>query len=141
LGKGATDFSPPAAIGIPAVLLGTGALFSALLLLWSVFFEFIWIRKKRGIAAGATVDSGTYSLCRHPGFWWLAFLAVFLGILRGIERYYITIILMIALDFLLVFIQDRYVFPRVFPDYLEYRKKVPFLVPRPRRGRTEPNGD
>ena len=119
----------PAFTGIPAFILAAGAIAGASLLLWSVFLEFGWIRKKRKLRPEAIVDSGTYGLCRHPGFWWLTLLVVCLGLLKGVERYYITMILMTALDFLLVFVQDRFIFPRVFPGYEEYRKRVPFLIP------------
>ena len=91
--------------------------------------EFIWVRWKRKLAPAVTVDSGTYGLCRHPGFWWLSFLVIFLNLLRGVRLYSIAMILMIALDLVLVFVQDRYIFPRVLPGYEEYRKRVPFLIP------------
>ena len=118
-----------AVTGIPALLLAAGAILSALLLIWSVFLEFSWVRRKRKLAPEATVDSGTYGLCRHPGFWWLSFLVIFLNLLRGVRLYSIATILMIALDFVLVFVQDRYIFPRILPGYEEYRKRVPFLIP------------
>ncbi|MCX7027317.1 MAG: hypothetical protein NT061_07535 [Spirochaetes bacterium] len=121
----------PRLMGSAAVLvLGIAAIISALLLLWSVFIEIEWIRKKRRFGPEIIIDSGTYGLCRHPGFWWLSFLVLFLGILGGFKRYFLSMILLVGLDFLLVFIQDRYVFPKVFKGYKEYQKKVPFLIPR-----------
>jgi protein-S-isoprenylcysteine O-methyltransferase Ste14 len=129
-GNREADLGIQGVTGIPAVLLWTGAASSALLLLWSVFFEFLWIRKKRGLGPDATVDAGTYGICRHPGFWWLSFLVVFIGILRDLKSHLVPVILLIGLDFLLVLLQDQYVFPRVFPGYKQYREKVPFLIPR-----------
>jgi len=129
-GNGEADLVFRGPVGIPAVLLWIGAILSALLLVWSVFLEFIWIRKKRGLGPDATVDSGTYGMCRHPGFWWLSFLVICIGVLRNLKSNFIPVILLVGLDFLLVLLQDQYVFPRVFPGYKQYREKVPFLIPR-----------
>jgi len=105
------------------------AAISSCLLFWSVFLEIGIIRKKRGLKSSDIVVSGTYSLCRHPGFWWFAFLILSVGLLRGLSAYPIPIFLMIILDFLLILVQDRYTFPKVFHGYDDYKKSVPFLIP------------
>ena len=117
---------------IPSVFLILTSAASASLLLWSVFFEIPGAGKRRGLSPSEVYDKGTYSLCRHPGFWWFSFLALSLGLLKGIFAYSLTIFLMIVLDLLLIFIQDRYTFPKIFGGYGEYKKRVPFLFPRPR---------
>lgn len=106
------------------------ALVSALLLIWSVFFEISYHRRRLGIDLRGTVKSGSYGLCRHPGFWWLSFFSLSVAILRGLDLYIFSISLMIGLDLLLIVIQDKYVFPRLFTGYDAYRKEIPFLVPR-----------
>lgn len=103
---------------------------SSALLLWSVFLEIHIAKRKRGLGADDVVSSGTYRWCRHPGFWWFAILVIAIGVLRGFSGYFMTIFLLIAMDLLLIFIQDRYTFPKMFRGYDEYRKKVPFLFPR-----------
>lgn len=111
------------------LFLGAAILFG-ILLLWSVFFEFISERKKHGIPEDGLVTTGSYRFCRHPGFWWFALFSISFGVLRGISAHFVTIFLMNSLNLLLIFIQDRYIFPKVFQGYDEYKKQVPFLVPR-----------
>jgi len=110
------------------------SLISATLLAWSVFLEIPAERKRLGLGRGDLVSSGTYRLCRHPGFWWLCVLAICTATLKGFQSHSFFAFLMIGLDFLLVYIQDKYTFPRVFTGYSEYRKHVPFLIPRIRTG-------
>lgn len=114
----------------PSLLFLGTAIFSGILLLWSVFFEFDIERKKHDIPENGLVTTGSYRFCRHPGFWWFALFSLSLGFLRGISAYFFTILLMNLMNLLLIFIQDRYIFPKVFQGYDEYRKQVPFLVPR-----------
>lgn len=130
----ATDASPPLGLeGAPMLLLSVTAVISCALLLWSVFFEFLWVRKRRGLDPGELVDSGTYRFCRHPGFWWFALFAFSLAALRGHVEYFIAASLATGLDFLLIFVQDRFVFPRLFVGYDTYRDMVPFLIPKLRK--------
>lgn len=109
--------------------LGAAILFG-ILLIWSVFFEFSIERKKHGIPGNGLVTTGSYQFCRHPGFWWFALFSLSIGVMRGISAHFFTILLMNSMNLLLIFIQDRYIFPKVFQGYNEYRKQVPFLVPR-----------
>lgn len=117
-----------------SLLLILTALASFALLLWSVFFELALAGRKGKIKPGEIYSGGSYGLCRHPGFWWFCLLAASLGILRGFRENFFTIFLMIGLDLLLIFIQDRYTFPKVFHGYCEYKKNVPFLFPGMKKG-------
>jgi protein-S-isoprenylcysteine O-methyltransferase Ste14 len=110
------------------------AAISGALLIWSVFIEIGATRKSRQLSPNATVDTGSYGVCRHPGFWWYALLALSLSAWRGLDTYLFPAIFMIALDFILVLIQDVYIFPNIFPGYDDYKKSVPFLIPRRKRG-------
>lgn len=110
------------------------ALLSFALLLWSVFFELALAGKKGKIKPGEPYSGGSYALCRHPGFWWFCILALSIGGLRGFSENFFTISLMIGFDLLLIFIQDRYTFPKVFHGYDDYKKKVPFLFPGMKKG-------
>lgn len=100
------------------------------MLAWTVFFEIGRIRKRRGLAADQFVSEGSYGRCRHPGFWWFVVLALSLGFLKPYASHFITIFVMIILDLALICVQDYFVFPKLFVGYNEYRKLVPFLVPR-----------
>ena len=106
------------------------ALIFGSLLVWSVFLEIPAALKRRAIAPGETYASGSYSLCRHPGFWWLAFFLLALGLYKNYSAYFVEISLIITLNLLLTYLQDHYIFPKVFRGYEEYRKAVPFLLPK-----------
>ncbi|HWR12576.1 MAG TPA: hypothetical protein VN445_12205 [Rectinemataceae bacterium] len=119
-----------------SALLVAVALASFTLLLWSVFFELEIAKRKGTLSPAKTYSGGTYGLCRHPGFWWFSFLVASIGALRGFRSNFFTIFIMIGLDLLLIFIQDCYTFPKVFRGYEDYKKSVPFLMPRMRKGRS-----
>jgi len=112
---------------------------SSILLFWSVFLEIGIIRKKLGLVSSDIVSSGTYGLCRHPGFWWLTFLVLAIGALKGLNAYFAPVSMTIFLDLLLILFQDRYTFPKVFPRYDDYKESVPFLLPGRRPGRLTRN--
>lgn len=118
----------PSPLGAALLVLIIAA--SSFLLFWSVFLEIGIAKRRLGLGPKSIVSTGTYHWCRHPGFWWFASLMIAIGALRGFSAYYLTILLLIALNLLLILIQDRYTFPTVFCGYEEYRKNVPFLIPR-----------
>jgi len=105
------------------------ALGSGVMLVWTVFFELALGRKKLQAEKTDAVSWGSYGICRHPGFWWLALYMLSMGIVRGFSPSVVPAFLVIFFNFLLVEVQDRYSFPRIFKDYEAYRKKVPFLIP------------
>ena len=79
--------------------------------------------------------TGVYGWCRHPGIWWFFGLFVCLGMAAGGgERMWLGLVLS-GLNLLYAWYQDRWIFVREFSDYEDYRKEVPFLVPRLVRGR------
>ncbi|MDP2791226.1 MAG: hypothetical protein Q8O15_05650 [Rectinemataceae bacterium] len=132
-GIGLWAFSTPSAVdlgSLPGIAFIAVAAASSALLLWSVFFEIGIERKKRGLGAADVIQSGSYDLCRHPGFWWFAFLISDLGLLKGFFDHFLTVLIMIGLDLLLIIVQDSYTFPKVFKGYNDYKKRVPFLIPR-----------
>lgn len=106
------------------------ALGSALMLLWTVFFELALGKKNRKAKEKDTVSWGSYGICRHPGFWWLALYVLSLGVIRGFVSTIFSSLLVLFFNFLLIAVQDRYSFPRLFNGYEAYRKTVPFLIPK-----------
>ncbi|MCE5255733.1 MAG: hypothetical protein LLF89_02675 [Spirochaetaceae bacterium] len=129
----------PFGVILPA-LLWIAACVSLGMLAWTVFIEIGLIRKKRGLAPNQLVSEGSYGRCRHPGFWWFVSLALALGLLRSFASYLITIFVMIMLDLSLIYVQDNFVFPKLFAGYDEYRRQVPFLIPH-RGGKRQPADD
>ena len=122
---------PPAAAAFAAA-----AALAAGLLAWSVFFELGAERRKRGLGASEAVRTGTYRFCRHPGFWWYAILVAALAAMRAVPSAFATAALLAALDFILVLEQDLLTFPKVLSGYDDYKRAVPFLLPRLRRAKS-----
>ncbi|MDD3822457.1 MAG: hypothetical protein PHN93_01725 [Sphaerochaetaceae bacterium] len=95
----------------------------AALLIYSVFIEI----PLSGSANGALFRGGTYRLSRHPGFLW------YTGINLLVSLYFweIPILLLCTgltlCNLLLITVEDLFLFPKIFPDYKEYRKETPFL--------------
>jgi len=75
------------------------------------------------------VKTGLYALVRHPGILWFP---LFMLSLIPISRSSLLLIaapIYIALDIVLVYIQDKFVFGRMFEGYDSYRQETPMLLP------------
>jgi protein-S-isoprenylcysteine O-methyltransferase Ste14 len=82
------------------------------------------------------VTDGTYSLCRHPMFlgYGLASLGVvFLCRSWGMTAVTWPVMILLQVRFLLG--EERILARRFGPDWESYRRRVPFLIPRPCRPR------
>lgn len=77
----------------------------------------------------ALVQSGTYALCRHPGFLWILFFLLGLVLLFNRSGLVELALCWAVMDLVLVGIQDQVVFPRLFVGYSQYQRKTPFIVP------------
>ena len=103
---------------------------SFLLLVYSLFLEIPF--RQTSLAAGVgdkLVTTGTYALARHPGVLWLGlFMLALLWVSRS-RWLLIAAPLWLALDVLLVWVQDRFYFPRMFPGYAQYQYETPMLIP------------
>jgi len=107
--------------------------FSLAMLVWSLFVNLPF--RKTYIASGVgdrLVTTGLYALVRHPGVHWfsLALVAVVL-ITRSIQML-AAVPVFIALDVMLVIVQDRWFFTRMFRDYPNYQRITPMLIPNRR---------
>ncbi len=124
-------------LGLPAWLKYPGWVLTILggsLLIYSVFIEIpLTLRQRQlslsGYSAPTLVQTGTYALCRHPGFWWLIFLLA--GQIMALQSSSVAQLafVWIVLNLTLVTLQDRYIFPGRFLDYGDYQAITPFLVP------------
>ena len=123
-------------IAVPAWLnwLGWGMLAFALpMLIHSLFIGLPF--RNTYIKAGTSdrlVTTGPYSLTRHPGVIWFTVIMLSLIPVSGSGLMLIAAPVFIGLDILLVFIQDRYVFGRMFEGYESYRRNTPMLIPNRR---------
>jgi len=75
------------------------------------------------------VETGTYALSRHPGVLWFFGAAVSMIALHPSYLTVLAAIIWTTLDVLLVWIEDRYIFPKSIPGYEKYKTTVPFLLP------------
>lgn len=75
------------------------------------------------------ITTGLYSLVRHPGVIWYAALMISLLLASQSTLLLIAAPMWILLDVILVIIQDKYVFGRMFTGYAQYQKETPMLLP------------
>ncbi len=129
-------FSAPDRLSFPPALRIAGAILCVLFFMLWIFSLFLEIpfRLTYGAERGkrSVVTTGTYALARHPGVIWFFFLHACLVLMSGSRLLLAAVPFWTGMNVLLVFVEDRVFFPRTFGDsYLEYRRRVPFLVPNP----------
>ncbi len=124
---------PTSAQGLPEVvraMLLILALLGGTLLAWTTFLEIPTGLAKFRIAPGHVYTLGSYSRCRHPGFWWFLLFSASLTAWEGGKLGFARFFMANALNLLLILLQDKYTFPLQFVNYREYTAAVPFLIPR-----------
>lgn len=100
------------------------------LLVYSLFLELPFVNtygKKEH--SNALVDTGTYALCRHPGVIWFGFVFLFFFFLTGAKLIIPAGMIWTGFDVLHVHIQEKMFFPKMFPDYIQYKNNTPMLIP------------
>lgn len=89
--------------------------------------------RKAWISRGHTnrlMSSGTYSASRHPGVLWASVWIPAAAVASGSKDLLVWCPMIIAGDIVYVWIEDRFILPRVFgQEYREYQQRVPFLLP------------
>ena len=78
--------------------------------------------------------AGAYGRCRHPGIWWFFGCFTCLGLACGGWDRLLLCLGLSALNLGYAWYQDRLIFVKEFSDYEDYRKTVPFLIPKMRKG-------
>jgi len=111
--------------------LGWGLLtLSLFLLIYSLFINLPF--HKTYIATGVSdklITTGLYALVRHP---WIHCFTLFMLSLILVSKSSLLLIaapIFILLNILLVVIQDKFFFGRMFAGYDRYRKETPMLLP------------
>lgn len=118
----------------PARLIPGGlfALCFLLLLAYTLFFALPFeATYVQGLEGRRVCRTGVYALCRHPGVLWYAGFAFSLFWALGGAPLLALAVSGTVFDLLYVTFQDVWTFPKTFCDYEEYRREVPFLIPRP----------
>jgi protein-S-isoprenylcysteine O-methyltransferase Ste14 len=114
------------AASVISTVLGGGFL---LLLFYSLFVEIPLKGTYSGGDGRRVFSSGTYGFIRHPGFLWFVGFQVCLMVIFRRSDIYLFSCVTILLNFGLILVEDVWIFPRLFEDYTEYKRKVPFLIP------------
>lgn len=100
-----------------------------LLLLYSLFGSFsvkdAYVTQNSG---RQVYDKGFYASCRHPGVWFFAGLYIALHYAAALPLSDAG--LYIAMNLILAAVEDIYFFPRSIGGYGEYKKRVPFMIPK-----------
>ncbi len=128
--------SSPGELNIPHVLSIAGWVLlpiSSFLLAYSLLLDLPpgQTYSKRG-SPGHLVASGTYALVRHPGvLWYVLLMAPLVMATRSVTLLWAAPVWCL-MDVSYAVLQDRVLFPRMFPGYSEYRKQVPMLFPTSR---------
>ncbi len=111
--------------------LGVGLLVVSLCLL--VYSLFIEIPFRSTYAQDGTsnklITTGTYALARHPGVLWLALVYISLALLFPSTTLFIAVTVWLIMDVIIVTLQDKLSFPKMFRAYREYQLKTPFIIP------------
>jgi len=114
--------------------LGWGLLtLSLFLLIYSLFINLPF--RKTYIATGVgdkLITTGLYALVRHPGVIWFILFMLSLILVSKSSLLLIAAPIFIVLDILLVTIQDKFFFIRMFAGYESYRWETPMLMPNRR---------
>ncbi len=104
------------------------AVFFMALLIYSVFIE-VGGNTYKKIAEPRLVTNGTYSLVRHPGVIWLFLAIFFLAVFEENSYLLITAFAWTFTNTLYVVFQEKFVLVRIFPNYSEYIKTTPMIIP------------
>jgi steroid 5-alpha reductase family enzyme len=111
-------------IGIPMMILGIG------MMVYSTLIEIpLASLRSPPLYIKDVYQKGTYALCRHPGFlWMLIYLIGFVLVYNLVSAAELAIYWM-ALELMVIIVQDQVIFPRQFPSYRTYQLTTPFILP------------
>ncbi len=120
---------------LTAVLLGAACISGAAMIV-SLFFSLPKGTYTRPGEVRRVYCHKMYALCRHPGvFWYCVFLGTLFLAMPGREMA-VLFALLCAGNVLYMLIQDVWSFPKLFSDYLDYKRTVPMFVPSRRSVKT-----
>ncbi|MFC2072917.1 methyltransferase family protein [Chloroflexota bacterium] len=103
---------------------------SLFLLIYSLFINLPF--RKTYIATGIgdkLIRTGLYALVRHPGVLWFILFLFSLILVSRSSLLLIAAPIFVLLDIVLVIVQDKFFFVRMFAGYESYQRETPMLVP------------
>lgn len=114
--------------------LGWGLLtLSFFLLIYSLFVNLPF--RKTYIASGVSdrlIKTGLYALVRHPWIHCFTLTLLSLVLVSRSSLLLIAVPIWVLVNIVLVIIQDKYLFGKMFPGYNSYRRETPMLLPNQR---------
>ncbi len=96
----------------------------ALLLIYSVMIETALFSD----STGKLYQGGTYRISRHPGFIWYTMINGLVLIYYWNYRITMLCIGLTLCNLILIAVEDRIFFPKMFAEYEEYKKHTPFFL-------------
>jgi protein-S-isoprenylcysteine O-methyltransferase Ste14 len=106
---------------------------SILVFLYALFINLPF--RKTYVATGVgdkLVKTGLYALARHPGAIWFILFMLSSILVSKSSLMFVAAPIYIVLNTMLVVIQDKFFFPRMFTGYDIYQQETPMLVPNRR---------
>jgi len=107
----------------------TLALASAALMAKALFFSLPPNAYAASVQIRCTYARGMYALCRHPGVLWYCLMFASLAIMLRTPAATAGCCILCIGDIAYMVFQDVWSFPRIFCDYAEYQRNVPFFLP------------
>ncbi len=104
----------------------------------SIFLSALFINlpfRKTYIETGVgdkLIKTGLYSLARHPGAMWFILVMASLVLISQSKLMLIAAPIFMVMNTLLVIIQDKVFFTKMFEGYDQYQKETPMLLPNRR---------
>jgi len=103
------------------------------MLIYSLFLEIPFAKTYMRSGCGdQLITTGTYALSRHPGVMWLALFLLGLLLATRSRLLLVAAPIWLAADALYVWVEEKLYLEKAFPDYEEYQRETPMLLPTPR---------
>lgn len=99
------------------------------LLVYTLFFALPFVETYFSFDQTKAVRTGMYGLSRHIGVLWFILMYACLSLLFKDHAFTLFAVISSLMNLGYIIIQDNYTFIRIFCDYQEYKKEVPFLIP------------
>lgn len=103
---------------------------SLLMLIYPLFINLPFFKTyvKTGVG-DRLIKTGLYALVRHPGVYGFILVMIALFLVSESKLLLIAAPIWLLADIILVVFQDKFVFVRMFPDYMKYQQETPMLIP------------
>lgn len=103
-----------------------------MMIIYSLFIELpSWKTYSQEGTPNALVTTGTYALVRHPGVVWYILALAALILATGSTGLLIAAPVWALFDIIFATVEDKVLFPKMFPEYRQYQQRTPMFIPTP----------